>query len=280
MAKQSRGSSRTPNRPATPASSGKPSSSASGQKSGSAWQPNKVSAGKKSSGPNRTLLFTVGGIIVGVLIVAIVAINQLGGGGGAKSSTDPIVAPGAAWATPSDIPTDGLTLGKADAKATIDLWGDFRCSACYSYTVGGTGAQVVNQLVATGKAKIVWHDFTVIDLGRKGETASRDAANAARCGADQGKFWTMHDWLYANQSMTEDASAFTIDRLLKIGAQAGLDTTKYNPCVTGGTHNDAIALEQSSLPADVTGTPTIFVNGKVVATSFDAIKAAVDAANG
>jgi protein-disulfide isomerase len=276
MAKQSRGTSRTPNRPAAPSASG----SASGSKPNSTWQPSKVSTGKKSGGGlNRTALYTIGGIVVGLLIVIFVAVNQNGGSKG-TGSNDPIVSPGAAWAAPATIPTDGRTLGKADAKATIDLWGDFRCSACYTYTVGGVGAQVVNQLVATGKAKIVWHDFTVIDLTRKDGTASRDAANAAICAADQNKFWVMHDYLYANQSITEDASAFTIDRLVKIAQAAGLDMTKAEPCIRNGTHTAEITAQQGSLPADVTGTPTLFVNGKGVQTTLDAITKAVDAANG
>lgn len=275
MAKQSRGTTRTQNRPAAPSAS---SGSGSASKSNSTWQPNKVSGGKKSGGPNRTLLYTIGGIAVGLVIVILVAVNQLGSNK-PTTSNDPIVTPGGAWAIPASIPSDGRTLGNADAKATIDLWGDFRCSACYSFTTGGISTQITSQLVATGKAKIVWHDYTVIDMADKA-TASRDAANAAICAADQGKFWLMHDWLYANQSMTEAPSAFTLDRLVKIATQAGLDMTKAEPCIRNGTHNADIATEESNIPKEVTGTPTVFVNGALVKTSFDAIKAAVDAANG
>jgi len=201
MAKQQRGSTRTQSRPAEPApSSGKPSggsasSKPSGQKSSSTWQPNRVGSTKKS-GPNRTLMFTIGAIIVGVLIVVGVGYSQLSGTK-TPAANDPLITPGAANSTPSEIAVNGRTLGNADAKATIDLYGDFRCSACYTFTEGGTAAQVNKQLVATGQAKVVWHDYTVIDLTR-GSTASRDAANAAWCAADQNKFWTMHDWLYAN----------------------------------------------------------------------------------
>jgi protein-disulfide isomerase len=279
MAKQQRGSTRTQTRPATPApTSGKPSGQkSSGKKSSDTWQPNRVSSTKKSSGPNRTLLFTIGAIVVGVLIVAVVAINQLGGNK-AVSSTDPLITPGAANSTPSTIPANGRTLGKADAKATIDLYGDFRCSACYQFTEMGTAAQVNNQLVATGQAKIVWHDFLVID--KDGTTASRDAANAAMCAADQNKFWTMHDWLYANQSPTEAPDAFTLDRLVKIGQSAGMDMTTFEPCVRNGTHVAEIVAEQKNIPTTVTGTPSTIVNGALVSSTFAALQKAVAAANG
>ncbi len=273
MAKKQRGSTRGSTRPATPPPA---SNKSAGQKSGEKWTPNRVSATtKKKSGPNRTLLMTIGAVVVGVLIVAFVMVQQLGSK--PVASSDALVTPGNL--TPATVPVDGLTMGDPNAPATIDLWGDFRCSACYQFTEGGTGGQINSQLVATGKAKVVWHDYTVIDL-HDGSTASRDAANAARCAADQNKFWVMHDWLYANQSATEDASAFTIDRLLKIGEAAGMDMATFTPCVQNGTHNAAIAQEQSSLPAGVTGTPTTIVNGTVVQATFPAIEAAVLAANG
>jgi protein-disulfide isomerase len=284
MAKQQRGSTRTQTRPATPApTSGKPSGQSSSsqksssQKSNSTWQPNRVSSTKKSSGPNRTALFTIGAIVVGVLIVGVVAYFQLSGNK-TISSTDPLITPGTANSTPASIPATGRTLGNADAKATIDLYGDFRCSACYQFTEMGTAAQVNNQLVATGKAKIVWHDFIVID--KDGTTASRDAANAAMCAADQNKFWTMHDWLYANQSPTEAPDAFTLDRLVKIGQAAGMDMTTFEPCVRNGTHLTEIAAEQKTIPSTVGGTPATIVNGALVDSTFAALKKAVDAANG
>ena len=142
----------------------------------------------------------------------------------------------------------------------------------------------MDNYVATGKARLVWHDFLTID-DRDGATASRDAANAAWCAADQGKFWVMHDWLYANQSPTEDAAAFTLSRLSDIGKAAGLDMATYQPCLDQGTHDAAIAAEQTATPAQVTATPSILVNGKFVAgadanswPTYDLIKAAIDAA--
>src|SRR5512140_588062 len=297
MAKQSRGSNRAQNRPATPppaASSNRPAGQRpasqrpagqrpAGQKSGDAWQPNRVSGSKSKPATrlNQTAIMSIGAIVVGVLIVAYVALQQLGGGQGTGSNA-PIITPGQANSTPASIPTSGRTLGNPNAPVTIDLYGDFRCSACYTFTEMGTAAQIDNQLIATGKAKLVWHDFTIIDHNDKA-TASRDAANAAWCAADQNKFWPMHDSLYANQSPTEDASAFTIDRLLKIGQTvAGLDMTAFTTCVQNGTHNAEIAAEQTQLPASVSGpgggTPSVLVNGTKVDATFPAVKAAVDAA--
>jgi protein-disulfide isomerase len=204
------------------------------------------------------MLITLAALAVGVVIVGFAVLSQ------PKTATSPdaaLVTPGVL--TPSTVASSGRTLGDAAAPATIDLYGDFRCSACYYFTELGTEKQVVDAVVATGKARIVWHDFLTIDRA-DGATASRDAANAAWCGADQGKFWTMHDWLYANQSSTEAPSAFTKVRLAEIGKAAGLDMTAYQACLDNGTHDADIAKEDSSVPAAVSGTPTVIVNGTLV----------------
>jgi protein-disulfide isomerase len=165
---------------------------------------------------------------------------------------------------------------------TVELYGDFRCTACQAFTVGGTEQNLVTDYIATGRAKLVWHDRLVIDDGRR-EVASRDAANAAFCAADQGKFWTMHDWLYANQSSVEAASAFSAARLSEIGKAAGLDMTLFQPCLDQGTHDAEISAANSAELKAIDSTPTVYVNGKVVngpgqGVSYAQIKAAIDAA--
>jgi protein-disulfide isomerase len=198
---------------------------------------------------------------------------------------DPSASPIAPFVTtPATIPADGHTLGSAEAPVTIDIYGDFRCSACYVFATGGTEKALVDNYVANGKAKLVYHDYLSIDKLRGG-TASRDAANAAWCAADQGKFWPMHDWLYANSlSPSEDPAAFGPARLKAIGGAAGLDMPTYTTCLTQGRHNADIAAEDAATPAEVNGTPTIFVDGTVVTgpvpnswPGYDRIKAAIDA---
>ncbi len=169
--------------------------------------------------------------------------------------------------TPSDIPANGVTLGKAEAPVTLDLYSDFRCSGCGQF-VKNMEPRVVKDFVATGKVKLVYHDLLTIDAD--GSHASRDAANAALCAGDEGKFWPMHDWLFANQSPTESPTAFTTDRLIGIAKAAALDSPAFETCVKQGKHNDEIAAEQKSAPAGVNATPTLFVNGKVVNSSLGA----------
>jgi len=216
-------------------------------------------------------------VVVAAVVVAAAILVSQPSSGGTTSVQPPTVV------TPTGIPANGRTLGQPNAPVTIDLYGDFRCSACFGFTTGGTESDLVTNYIATGKAKLVWHDLLSIDELRGG-TASRDAANAAWCAADQGKFWTMHDWLYANdQHPSEAASAFTSSRLSAIAKDAGLDMSKFQPCFDSGTHNADIAAEQSSTPSQAGGTPTVFVAGKFVGTAsyvptYQQISAAIDAA--
>jgi protein-disulfide isomerase len=185
--------------------------------------------------------------------------------------------------TPANLASSGRTLGDPSAPVTIDLYGDFRCTACQAFTVGGSEDRLVSTYVATNKAKLVWHDYLIIDQNHSGQTASRDAANAAYCAADQGKFWTMHDWLFANQSSSEDPSAFSSSRLSAIGNAAGLDMTQFQPCLDQGTHDAEISAASATAAKTINSTPTVYVNGKAVnqpgqGVSYDMIKAAIDAA--
>jgi protein-disulfide isomerase len=232
--------------------------------------------GSHGAGPGSLLVWSLAFVVVAVVLVgaAFVLSNASSSG-----LTTPTVL------TPTNIASSGGTLGNASAPVTIDVYGDFRCTACADFTIRGTESSLVDTYVATGKAKLAWHDYLQIDKNRR-ETASRDAANAAWCAADQGKFWVMHDWLFANQSPLEAASAFSQTRLTAIGKAAGLDMSKYQTCLDNGTHNAAIAAEDATTPAQLAGTPAIFVNGKYVAGAtanswpvYDLIKAAIDAAS-
>jgi protein-disulfide isomerase len=223
------------------------------------------------------MLYTVAALVVAVVVIAgaLWWTNQPK----AKPLLGSPNAPAGSAVTPSSIAESGTTLGDVNAKHTIDLYEDFQCPVCRDFT-HDTEPQIVANYVAGGRAKLVWHDFIVIDYNPASlGTESLDAANAARCANDQGQFWLMHDWLYGNQ-YGEGSGAFTKDRLKAIGKAAGItDLNKFNSCVDAGTHNDEIKAE--TVPAGVTGTPTIVVDGTVL-TSIDyaTISAALDTALG
>jgi protein-disulfide isomerase len=214
-------------------------------------------AGRSGRAARSLMLWTAVGVVIAVVVIA-AAVRMTRQPGDDRVSFSP-VAPTAV--TPPDIPAKGRTLGDPGARSTIDIYEDFRCTGCYAFR-REIEPIVDERYVRTGKARIVFHDFVLID--RFGSTESRDAANAGLCAADQGKFWTMHDWLFANQSPQELPGYFTPDRLVAIGKAAGMDMRSFEPCVREGTHLPQVQAEQDAARGSIHFTPSIFVDGRLV----------------
>jgi len=241
------------------------------------------SAGTRGGrGRSNLIVYSAVAIVAALVIVGaavfLTSSNSVSSGPGYSPA-----APQASFITPTNVPMSGRTLGNANAKHTIDVWEDFQCPNCREFTLS-VEPQLVNDFVAKGDVKLVFHDFLVIDSNTGGHE-SLDAANAARCAADQGKFWQYHDWLYTNQ-YGEGSGAFTKDRLKEMGAMmaqtmTGFDTNKFDSCVDNGTHDSEVKAESASPPSGNSGTPTIVIDGKLQANwDYDTIAAALDTALG
>ncbi len=178
----------------------------------------------------------------------------------------------------------GTTLGNSAAPVKLDVWEDFQCSGCLSYSTQ-LEPQILQAYVDTGKVFYTFHFMPFID-GGQGE--SHDAANAAMCAADQDRFWDYHDMLFANW-LGENAGSYTRPRLVAFAKQLGLDMTAFNQCFDS---NKFAAVIQQDVDAGskrgVPPTPGIFVNDKMVVSSaganylpsFDDISKAIEAAGG
>ena len=225
-------------------------------------------------GPGSIVFWTAAAILIGMAMVAGAAYVLNG-----RPADSPLGSPlPPRVVTPAGIESSGQTLGSPGAGVTIDVWEDYRCTYCYDFTTTSE-PQLVDRYVKTGKARLVYHDLLTIDTHPPFGTESRDAANASLCARDQGEFWTYHDWLFANQSPHEDPGAFTLDRLVAIGKDAGLNMAAFEPCVRNGTHLANVKAEQAGAPSDATVTPSIFVNNKRCPNyTYDVVSAAIDTA--
>ena len=193
-----------------------------------------------------------------------------------SQANDPTIV-GPDTALPAGIVTSGRTVGNASAPVTIDIYVDYQCAAC-SVLYRSVLPQVIETYVMPGKARIVSHDLMWVNLAVETGQESLDAANAARCAADQGQFATYQAWLFANQG-TEGGGAFSKARLVGIAEQAGLDGVTFKACVDSGRHNAEVLAESDAAATTLSGVPSILVNGKLLPlNSYDDIQAAVDAA--
>jgi len=163
-------------------------------------------------------------------------------------------------------------LGKSGAKVTIIEFADFRCPFCEKYYTD-TASQIIKDYVDTGKAKYAFRNYAFLG------PPSVVAANAVECANEQGQFWKMHEYLYKNQPSESDTSMYTTDNLTKIAGQLGMNTNKFNSCLSANKYDKDVSTDLADgQKAGVTGTPTIFINGISIvgAQPYSAFKTVID----
>lgn len=187
--------------------------------------------------------------------------------------------------TPAALPNaDGLSVGDANALITIDVFEDFQCSACKRFT-DNTEPLIIQDLVASGKARYVFHNYSFLDGDGAGNGGESDqAANASMCANEQDKFWDMHSILYANWN-SENQGAFSDRRLQAMAESIGLDMDAFNSCFAANKYEAEIQADfDLGQEMGVSGTPTVFVNGMRIGQgntvpSYEQIAEAVNAIN-
>lgn len=142
-------------------------------------------------------------------------------------------------------------LGTNDKKLlTIVEFADFNCVYCRlsAPQLKAALAPVASQV------RVIWRD---LPLGI--DTADgRLPATAGRCALEQGKFWEMHDALFAAQSLD-------IDALKQIGAQLGLDRNRYEACLSSDKYAQALKDDVSIARSHgILSGPTFFIGKHVV----------------
>lgn len=154
--------------------------------------------------------------------------------------------------------------GPANAPITIVEYSDFQCPFCAR--VNPTLDQVLK--VYGDKVRIVFKDFPLPN-----HPEAPKAAEAAHCAGEQGKFWELHDRMFANQQ------ALQVATIKQHAAGLGLDMNAFNQCLDSSRYAGRVAENLKSGEAlGVSSTPTLYVNGRPVvgAQSFDYFKAVID----
>ncbi len=169
-------------------------------------------------------------------------------------------------ATPLAVSSEAdRAIGPATAPVTIIEYADFGCTSCRAWHNAGILQQVINTY--GDKVRFVWRDFPVIT------SQSPKAAEAARCAADQGKFWEYHDVLYAKQPILD------VESLKSYAAQLGFDGATFNQCLDTGQHQAEVNRDlQDALARRFAGTPSFLVNDKPLAgpPSFQMLQSLID----
>ena len=164
-----------------------------------------------------------------------------------------------------DVPADSPSFGPAMAKVTIVEWSDFQCPYC------ARAAPMVEQ-IRQAYPKDVRFVFRHYPL-----PMHPDAPLAARAGVAaqaQGKFWQMHDWMYAHQHELNQ------DSLEKAAASLGLDVASFKAALANAATEARVKVDVDAAGAvAVSATPTFFVNGREHVggwQAFDQLKTEID----
>lgn len=138
--------------------------------------------------------------------------------------------------------------GDADAPVTITLFDDFQCPYCAKLV------PTLDQVMAAypKQVKVVFKHFPL-----SMHKFAKQAAVASIAARNQGKFWPLHDQLFANYNKLNDV------KIRELAEAVGLDMTRFdqdmaNPALLQEVNNDI----QLGAKAGVRGTPAAYINGR------------------
>jgi protein-disulfide isomerase len=159
----------------------------------------------------------------------------------------------------------GPQRGSPQAPVTIVEFSDFQCPYCGRFTP--VLAQVMTAYPT--QVRLVYRYLPLSTLHPDAEKA----AEAAVCANNQGKFWEMHDTLFAEQN------GLGVAALKEKAKRLGLDFEQFNACLDNDQGSPPVAADAKA--AEMLGlesTPASFVNGRFVngAVSFEELSAMID----
>jgi protein-disulfide isomerase len=163
-----------------------------------------------------------------------------------------------------DVEATDPVKGPMSAPITIVEYSDYQCPFCARVN------PTLDRIIQTygDKVRIVFKDFPLPN-----HAEAPKASEAAHCAGEQGKYWELHDRLFANQQ------ALHIPQIKQYAAALELDMNAFNQCLDSGKHASRVAENMKAGEAlGVASTPTLYVNGRPVvgAQPFEFFKAIID----
>ena len=143
-------------------------------------------------------------------------------------------------------------LGDGNAPLTLIEFGDYQCTYCKKF-FHETEESIVMNYVETGKVKILFKDFIVVNED------SVNAASAAHCANDQQMFWQYHSTLYNNWD-GEGTGWASSEQLHQFASTLGLDMNKFSECMSQSKWKEFVhASHADGRTLGVDATPTFFI---------------------
>jgi protein-disulfide isomerase len=157
------------------------------------------------------------------------------------------------------------TLGPENAPVTIVEFSDFQCPYCRGF------APTLKSIKKDfgDKVRIVYRQAPIASI----HPFAFKAAEASLCAQEQGKFWELHDLMFAEQEKLAVAD------LKKKARTLGMDGKKFDSCLDTGRTVERVQTDMAEAQrVGVNGTPAAFVNGielKGGSVPYDVVAAAI-----
>ena len=165
------------------------------------------------------------------------------------------------------IPTKDIFVGDKKALVTLTEFGDYESEAC------AKANEVVKQLLDEyeGKIRFNYRHFPLTRVHQR----SLKAAEASVAAAQEGKFWEMHNILFANRRNLGTTS-------LKLHSmEAGVSNKRFLDDLVNATYGWQVQGDlREGLDKGVKDVPAFFVNGELFTgkPTFDALSKVIDSA--
>jgi protein-disulfide isomerase len=156
-------------------------------------------------------------------------------------------------------------LGEESAPVTIVEFSDFQCPYCAG--LSGTLHRVVEKY--SNQVRLVFRNYPLSQIHPNAE----QAAEAALCAASQGRFWEMHNLMFAGQAQ------LNLEGIRAKAAQAQLKMDDFNSCLASGSQAGRVKQDLlAGASLGVSGTPALFINGRFLsgAQPFEEISRIID----
>jgi protein-disulfide isomerase len=160
---------------------------------------------------------------------------------------------------------EGASRGAEGAPVTIVEFADFQCPYCARMV------PVMQQVLASypKQVRVVYRNLPLSGI----HPDAAKAAEAGACARAQGKFWEMHDAMFADQA------SLNPDALKGKAVRVGLDAAEFANCLDSGKAAADVARDvQAAEDQGIAGVPAFFVNGRYLngAMAYDEIAAVID----
>ena len=151
--------------------------------------------------------------------------------------------------------------GRSTAKVVLIEFTDFECPFCSQHS-RTSFVDIQRQFVESGQIQYVVRNLPLEGL----HAHAFKAAEAAECAKEQGKYWEMHDRLFAKQQALSTADLLTYAKDLELNVE------EFQACLTEGKTTPIVREDLSEAQRfGLTGTPAFLVgemrpNGRVLVT--------------